>query len=107
MTQQPSRSRLPRSAGVGFSDYSVLHAVFAYAVASDRLGRSPGRNIKLPTILSTRHGRLDDDQVEIARYRAMAWVAAGLGLAVVGSEAAALRVGFVDLLRGTAALATH
>jgi integrase len=43
--------------------YSTLHAVFAYAVASDWLGRSPCRGINLPAVTTTRSRRLTAEQV--------------------------------------------
>ena len=43
--------------------YSTLHAVFAYAVASDWLGRSPCRGINLPAVTTTRSRKLTAEQI--------------------------------------------
>jgi integrase len=43
--------------------YSTLHAVFAYAVASDWLGRSPCRGINLPAATTTRSRRLTAEEI--------------------------------------------
>jgi integrase len=88
--------------------YSVLHAIFTYAVAAEWLGRSPCRNVKLPSTGSGRRRRLDVEQVAAIaaemdeRYRAMVWVGAVLGLR--WAEVAGLKVDAVDLLRGTVAV---
>ena len=85
--------------------YGVLAAVFGYAVAADWLARSPCRNINLPSVNSTRRRRLNPEQVAALaeamdpRYRPMVWLGAVLGWR--WEEAAGLRVGALDLLRGT------
>jgi integrase len=97
-----SKTLAPRSVR---RSYSVLHAIFVYAVAADLLSRSPCRNVNLPAATSTRRRHLDADQVaSIAaatdeRYRAMVWIGAVLGLR--WAEVAGLQVRAVDLLRGT------
>ena len=89
--------------------YGVLASVFAYAVSADWLGRSPCRDIHLPTITTTRRMSLDADQVEAIaehtdpRYRTMVWIGAILGWR--WEEVAGLRVGALDLLRGVATVA--
>ncbi len=65
--------------------YGVLAAVFAYAIAADWLARSPCRNIKLPSVASTRRRHLTPEHVAALaeamdpRYRAMVWLGAVLG----------------------------
>lgn len=82
--------------------YGVLRAVLAHAVANDWIGRSPCRNVKLPSIMTTRRRHLDPDEVSaIARalpsdHRPIVWLGAILGLR--WSEIAGLRVGRLDLL---------
>jgi integrase len=89
--------------------YGVLAAVFAYAVAADWLARSPCRNIKLPSVTSTRRRQLDPAQVAAlaeamdTRYRPMVWLGAVLGWR--WEEVAGLKVGALDLLRGTVTVA--
>jgi integrase len=83
--------------------YGVLRAIFAYAVTSDWLGRTPCRAIKLLPVTTTRRANLDAAIIALlaeampVQYRAMVWVGAVLGLR--WSEVAALRVGAVDPLR--------
>ena len=85
--------------------YGVLAAVFAYAIAADWLARSPCRNIKLPSVASTRRRHLTPEQVAALaeamdpRYRAMVWLGAVLGWR--WEEATGLRVAGLDLLHGT------
>jgi integrase len=82
-------------------NYEVLRAMFGYAVRNDWLARSPCRNVKLPTVDTTRRFELSaGDVARIAdavppEYRPMIWVGAILGLR--WSEAAALRVGRLRL----------
>jgi integrase len=89
--------------------YGVLAAIYAYAVAADWLARSPCRNIKLPSVASTRRRQLDPEQVAAlaegmdARYRPMVWLGAVLGWR--WEEAAGLKVGALDVLRGTVTVA--
>jgi len=85
--------------------YDVLRAMFAYAVRSEWLSRTPCRNIKLPKVTGTRRRALSvEDVVALAqsidpRYTAMVWLGAVLGLR--WAEAAGLTVGSLDLLRNT------
>jgi integrase len=85
--------------------YSTLHAVFAYAVASDWLARSPCRGVHLLTVIATRRIKLTADQVAAIadatddRYRAMVWLGVVLGWR--WEEVAGLRVGSLDLLGAT------
>jgi integrase len=85
--------------------YAVLRAVMSYAVADDRIARSPCRNVKLPPLRRQKRPELTpDDVAAIAehmdrRYRSMVWVGALLGLR--WGEIAALRVGSLDPLAGT------
>ena len=85
--------------------FDVVRAVFAYAVASDWLARSPCRGIDLPRVPALRRRVLSSDDVaEIAsamdnRYQPMVWLGAVLGLR--WGEVAGLKVGSFDFLRGT------
>ncbi len=85
--------------------YDVVRALFAYAVASDWLVRSPCRGIDLPRVEPLRRPVLTpDDVASIAGaldpiYRPMVWLGAVLGLR--WGEVAGLTVGSFDLLRGT------
>jgi integrase len=87
----------------------VVRAMFAYAVASDLLGRSPCRSIKLPRVNPTR--RQIPSSGELVRlvgaiperYRAMVYSSVVLGLRF--SEVAGLRVGELDTLRGMLSVA--
>ena len=89
--------------------YGVLRAMFAYAATAEWIGRSPCRNIKLPSATAPRRRALGPE--EVARlaeavpdaYRPMVWLGAVLGLR--WSEVAGLRVGRLDLLRGTVTVA--
>jgi integrase len=86
-------------------DYAVLRAMFGYAVASDWLARSPCRDIKLPAIEPVVRRQLSPEDVEAiatavgSRYAPLVWTGALLGLR--WGEVAGLRVGDLDLLRGT------
>jgi integrase len=83
--------------------YDVVRAMFAYAVRSDWISRTPCRGIKLPAITATRRRALEpNDIIRLAeaidpRYQAMVWVGAVLGLR--WAEVAGLTVGSLDLLR--------
>lgn len=83
----------------------TLRSVFRFAVDNDWLARSPVRNIKSPSVTSTRSRILSDSEVASLaeatpdEYRAMVWLGALTGCR--WSEAAGLRVGDLDLLAGT------
>jgi len=85
--------------------YDVLRAIFAYAVRSEWLSRTPCRGIKLPAVTSTRRRALSvEDVISLAeamapRYRPMVWLGAVLGLR--WAEVAGLPVGSLDLLRNS------
>ncbi len=85
--------------------YDVVRALFVYAVRSDWLARTPCRGIKLPAVTATRRRALEpDDIIRLAaaidaRYEAMAWVGAVLGLR--WAEVAGLTFGSLDLLRNS------
>lgn len=85
--------------------YDVVRAMFAYAVRSDWLARTPCRGIKLPAVSVTRRRALTpEDVIRLAeaidpRYQAMVWVGAVLGLR--WAEVAGLTVGSLDLLRNS------
>jgi integrase len=85
--------------------YDVVRALFAYAVASDWLARSPCRGIDLPRAAPLKRSLLDPDDVwSIAReievqYAPMVWLGAVLGLR--WGEVAGLTVGALDVLRGS------
>ena len=85
--------------------YDVVRALFAYAVASDWLPRSPCRAIDLPRVNELRRPPVSpDDVAKIAgaiepRYSPMVWLGAVLGLR--WGEVAGLTVGALDLLRVT------
>ncbi|HVA05527.1 MAG TPA: hypothetical protein VNG12_02180, partial [Acidimicrobiales bacterium] len=67
-------------------NYEVVRAMFGHAVRNEWLGRNPCRNVKLPTIDSTkRYDLTPEDVVRIAshlaiEYRPMIWIGAVLGL---------------------------
>lgn len=89
--------------------YAVLRAILNAAVDADLLGRSPCRGVKLPSVQPTEHHVVTADELarladEVgAGYRALVYTAAILGLRF--SELAGLRVGRLDLLRGTVTVA--
>jgi integrase len=97
-----AQTRAPRTVD---RQYDVLRAMFAYAVRSDWLSRTPCRGIKLPAVTSTRRRALSvEDVVTLAesidpRYKTMVWLGAVLGLR--WAEVAGLNVGSLDLLRNT------
>ncbi len=97
-----AKAQAPRTAR---RQYDVVRALFAYAVASDWLARSPCRGIDLPRVEALRRPPLASDDVwRIARemdqrYSPMVWLGAVLGLR--WGEVAGLTVGSLDLLRGT------
>jgi integrase len=82
--------------------YGVVRAIFNFAVASDFLGRTPCRNIKLPKVQSSRRHDLSPEQVGAIlaampdEFRPMVALGAVLGLR--WGEVAGLRVGRVDIL---------
>ena len=86
--------------------YGVLRAILNSAVAADLIARSPCRDIRMPPadrkrdirfLTSEELDRLADAMP--AEYRPMVFLAGVLGLRF--SEVTGLRVGRVDLLRGT------
>ncbi|GAC1361031.1 MAG: site-specific integrase [Acidimicrobiales bacterium] len=89
--------------------YATLRAILGSAVEADLIGRSPCRGIKLPSdsprprhvVTPEELGRLAT--VIAPEYRAMVYAGAVLGLRV--GECLALRVGRLDLLRGTLTVA--
>jgi integrase len=97
-----AKRRAPRTAR---RQYDVVRALFAYAVASDWLARSPCRNIDLPRVETLRRPTVAPDDVAAiaekidARYSPMVWLGAVLGLR--WGEVAGLSVANLDLLRGT------
>jgi integrase len=97
-----AQGRMPRTVR---RQYDVIRALFAYAVASDWLARSPCRAIDLPRVDAVRRHALGPDEVSRiagaidARYSSMVWLGAVLGLR--WGEVAGLTVGSLDLLRGT------
>ena len=84
--------------------YAVLHAICAAAEASDVIGKTPCRGVKLPAPTIGKMPKVSADQLAALaddvgpRYEAVIWTAALLGLR--WGELAALRVGKVDMLRG-------
>lgn len=88
----------PRTVGRA---YGVARAIFAYSVASDLMGRSPCRAVKLPRVDVTAHrtptaaeiGRLAGSMPR--QYRPMVYLGAIIGLRF--SEVAGLRLGRLDL----------
>ncbi|HET6916436.1 MAG TPA: site-specific integrase [Acidimicrobiales bacterium] len=90
--------------------YDVLRAIFTYAVRCDWIARNPCRDIKVPSITTTRKKALTiEDIAAIAeaidpRYQCMVWIGAVLGLR--WAEVAGLTVGSLDLLRNTVTV-TH
>ncbi len=89
--------------------YATLRAILTAAVNADLLGRSPCRGVKLPSIEKADHMVLGPDEVagialEVgSEWAALVYVGAVLGLR--WSEVAALKVGRLDLLRGTVTVA--
>ncbi len=89
--------------------FGVLRAVFRFAVERDYIARSPCRGIKLPEIRDTARrvvsaGELERLAVELGpKHVAMAYLGAVLGLR--WGECAGLRVGRIDFLRSTIAIA--
>jgi integrase len=86
--------------------HAVLRQVLTSAVEGGRLARNVAAGMKLPKVQRAEMHFLDAGQVEAlaeaidARYAALIWFAAYSGLRP--SELTALRVGRLDLLRGTA-----
>lgn len=84
--------------------YDVVRALFAYAVSSDLLVRSPCRGIDLPRVAELGRQPLGPEEVARiaesieARYRPMVWLGAVLGLR--WGEVAGLTVGAINFLRG-------
>jgi integrase len=95
-----SAERAPRTVR---RQYDVLRAVFAYAVATDRIGRSPCRSIKLPQPEALDRPSLSP--ADIARLaaatpaplRPMIWIGGVLGLR--WGEVAGLQAGAIDFER--------
>jgi integrase len=89
--------------------YAVLRAILNAALDADLIGRSPCRGVKLPSVEQSEHHIVTADELarlalELGdRYRALAYTAAMLGLRF--GELAGLRVGRLDLLRGTVTVA--
>ncbi len=89
--------------------YACLRAIFGHAVATDLIGRSPCRAIKLPAV--EHEDRLLPDPEQLAAVAAaigadlapMVYVGAVLGLR--WGECAGLRVRHVDFLRSTVTVA--
>lgn len=100
-----SQTRSPRHVR---RTYGVLRAVLNFAVERDLLARTPCRRIKLPSVEPTTAYVLSpDDLLRVADELGpdlgpMVWLGALLGLR--WSEAAGLRVGSIDFLRGTIAV---
>jgi integrase len=90
-------------------NYGVLRAVLRFAEQSDVIARTPCRGIKLPGMAPVRRPQLSPaDVAKLAielgeEHGPMAWLGAVLGLR--WGEVAALRVGRVDLLKRTLAVA--
>lgn len=86
-------------------EYAVLRAMFAYAVGSDWLARSPCRRIKQPALRPVVRPQLLPEDVDAiatavgSRYSTIVWCGALLGLR--WGEVAGLRVGDLDLLGST------
>jgi len=91
--------------------FDVLRAIFAYAVATDALLRSPCRGVKLPAVEARdRHSLTPGDVLRIAdatpeMYRPMVWIGAVLGLR--WGEVAGLQVRALDFVQGTITVATQ
>jgi integrase len=89
--------------------FATLRAILTAAVDAELLGRSPCRKTKLPADLpNPRHVVTPDELHRLAEaigpdYAAMVYLGAVLGLRI--GECAALRVGRLDLLRGTLTVA--
>jgi len=100
-----------RAARTARRQFDVLRAIFAYAVATDALLRSPCRGVKLPAIEPPdRRSLTPDDVLRIAdatpeRYRSMVWIGAVLGLR--WGEVAGLQVRALDFARGTIAVSAQ
>jgi integrase len=89
--------------------YAVLRAILNAAVDADLIGRSPCRGVKLPTVeqrtrpvITAAELRSLADEIA-AEHRVIPYLGALLGLR--WGEIAALRVGRLDLLRGTLTVA--
>ncbi|MGO9333496.1 MAG: tyrosine-type recombinase/integrase [Acidimicrobiales bacterium] len=102
LVNQLSARLAPRTVRRG---YGVLRSLCAYAEMTDRIGRSPCRNVKLPAVQPLERSMpLPDDLARLVeamdqRYRPMVYLGAVLGLRF--SEVAALRVGRIDLVNGS------
>jgi integrase len=89
--------------------YGVLRAILAAAVEEDLIGRTPCRGITLPEVAPLDRTIITPEQLgELAdaigpNYAPMVYLGAVLGLR--WGEAAGLRVGRVDFLRGTLTVA--
>jgi integrase len=84
--------------------YTALAAMFAYAVDSDRIVRTPCRRIRLPQVRQVERPELSADDLERlaealgADQSVMMWTGAALGLRF--AECAGLTVDRLDLLAG-------
>ena len=83
--------------------HHVLKAMLDAAVRDNRLSRNPVAGVDLPRLPDTEHRYLTHDEVEDLAHRCGDYRVLVLTLAYTGlrwGEAAALRVGRVDLMRG-------
>jgi len=91
--------------------YAVLSAIMAFAIDTDRIGRSPCRRIKFPEADPVEHVIVTPEQLTaLARAvgpdsTAMVYLGAVLGLR--WGECAGLRVGGIDFLARTVGIATQ
>jgi integrase len=85
--------------------YETLHAIFAAAVESDRLARTPCRGIKLPERVKEHRHVVTAEELEALasalpdRYRPLPYLGAVLGLRI--GECAGLKLRSVDVLART------
>lgn len=90
-------------------NYGVLRAILASAVEADLIARSPCRGIGLPSVEPLERRMISPSELTLladtipAEYRPMVYVGAALGLR--WGECAGLKVGRLDLLRGTLTVA--
>jgi integrase len=96
-----------RAPGTVRREYGVLRAILNYALASDMIGRTPCRRIKLPEVTPVRRHIINGD--ELGRLAAAMGGVEGYGtMAYLGTvdgmrwgEVAGLRVGHFDFQAGT------